>query len=62
MNLIRLSVPEVRKLLLQIVWRYVPGAETAWHWSSWRRQHQYKAKCYHYRRHGASMPKVDLQL
>jgi hypothetical protein len=55
-------VPEVRKLLLQIVWGYVIGEEQAWHWSHWRRRHQYTAKYHHYRRRGAKLPKVNLQL
>jgi len=60
--LIRLSVPEVRKMLLQIVWSGIVEDDHAIRWSDWRRCHQYWAKHYHYKRRNDVMPKVDLQL
>jgi hypothetical protein len=32
-----LNVPEIPKLLLQVVWSLVPDAEKAFAWSAWRR-------------------------
>lgn len=61
-RVIRLSVPEVRKLLLAILMAGRPTETQTWHWSRWRRQHQYRAKHHHYRRRGERMPKDDLQL
>jgi hypothetical protein len=55
-------VPEVRKLLLQVVWDRAVCEQHALDWSDWRRRHQYWAKYYHYKRRSAIMPKVDLQL
>ena len=60
--MIRLSVPEVRKVLFQIVWSNIIEEEHAISWSDWRRRHQYWAKYYHYKRRNAVMPKIDLQL
>jgi len=60
--LIRLSVPEVRKLLVQIVWHRIADENQTLNWSHWRRRHQYWAKYHHYRRRHTTMPKEDLQL
>ena len=51
-----MSVPEVRKLLLRLVWAVVPDAEKALAWSVWRRAHQHRARRYHYRKRGAKPP------
>jgi hypothetical protein len=61
-KLIRLSVPEVRKLLVMIVWNTIIREKHALDWSDWRRRHQYQAKYYHYRRRSANGPIHDLQL
>lgn len=54
--MIRLSVPEVRKLLLKLVWdRMAPPDETL-AWSDWRRRHQHRARTCHYRTRGAKPP------
>jgi hypothetical protein len=51
-----LTVPEVRTLLLRLVWdRLMPAAE-ALAWSTWRRRHQFRARQCHYRRRGARPP------
>jgi hypothetical protein len=54
--LIRLSVPEVRKLLLGLVWRAVPDGEKVLAWSAWRRAHQHRARDCHYRKRKATPP------
>jgi hypothetical protein len=50
------SVPEVRKLLLRLVWAAVPSAERTLAWSAWRRAHQYRARKAHYKKRGARPP------
>jgi hypothetical protein len=55
-KLIALSVPEVRKLLLRLVWDHVPEAEQVLAWSQWRREHQHRARRCHYRTRGARPP------
>jgi hypothetical protein len=54
--LIRLSVPEVRKLLLKLVWSVLPVAEKVLAWSVWRRAHQHRARACHYKKRGAKVP------
>ena len=55
--MIRVSVPEVRKLLLKLVWAFIPLAERVLAWSVWRHRHQHLARECHYRKHGAEPPK-----
>ena len=43
-RLIPLTVPEVRKLLLRLVWDRLADAERSLAWSEWRRRHQYRAR------------------
>jgi hypothetical protein len=52
----RVSVPGVRKLLLMLVWSFVPPAERVLAWSLWRRRHQHRARECHYRKRGAKPP------
>jgi hypothetical protein len=54
--LIPLSVPEVRRLLLGLVWATLPEAEQVLAWSKWRRAHQHRARVAHYRRRKARPP------
>jgi hypothetical protein len=54
--LIRVSVPEVRKLLLRLVWAFVPRTEQVLAWSVWRRRHQHRARKCHYKKRGAEPP------
>jgi hypothetical protein len=54
--LIRLSVPEVRRLLLRLAWGVLPPAERVLAWSFWRRRHQHRARACHYRTRGAKPP------
>ncbi|WP_422931734.1 hypothetical protein [Singulisphaera sp. PoT] len=55
-RLIPLTVPEVRILLLRVVWGRLEPAERALAWSDWRRAHQQHAKECHYRKRGARPP------
>jgi hypothetical protein len=49
-------VPEVRRLLLHLVWSAVPEVEKVLAWSAWRRAHQYRARKAHYKKRGAKPP------
>ena len=51
-----MSVPEVRKLLLKLVWAVVPPAELTLAWSEWRRGHQYRARKAHDKKRGGKPP------
>jgi SRSO17 transposase len=55
-RLIPLTVPEVRKLLLRLVWDRLPAAEQSSAWSEWRRRHRYRARQCHYHKRGARPP------
>ena len=52
----RLSVPEVRRLLLRLAWSALPEAEKVLAWSAWRRRHQHRARTCHYKARGARAP------
>ena len=54
--MIPLTVPEVRALLLQVVWDRLAAAERVLAWSDWRRAHQQRAKECHYKKRGARPP------
>ncbi len=56
-ELLPLTVPEVRRLLREVVWRSTPPLERLLHWSQWRRRHQMRAKRCHYRKRLARDPK-----
>jgi hypothetical protein len=49
-NLIPLTEPEIRRLLLAIIWPRLTNIERALVWSDWRRHHQALARAAHYRR------------
>lgn len=49
-ELLPLTVPEVRHLIWEIVWREPPSWLSVWKWSKWRRKHQAGAKRSHYKR------------
>lgn len=51
-----LSVPELRRLLTQLVLLGQHGIEHVLQWSVWRRRHQYRARQCHYRRRGFVPP------
>ena len=46
------TVPEVRRLLIALVWPLVTDHDRAWARSRWRRRHQAAAMRCHYRRRG----------
>jgi hypothetical protein len=49
-ELIPLTMPEVRRLLVALVWSMPPPVEHTMHWSFWRRRHQARARRSHYKR------------
>jgi hypothetical protein len=49
-ELIPLTVPEVRRLLVALVWSTPPPVERIMSWSLWRRRHQARARRCHYKR------------
>src|SRR5918911_3992608 len=49
-ELIPLTVPEVRRLLVALAWPTSPPPERTLGWSSWRRRHQARARRCHYKR------------
>lgn len=59
-ELIPLTVPEVRRLLWGVVWRAFPTVEHVLAWSTWRRHHQAVAKRCHYKRRGVILPYLQL--
>jgi hypothetical protein len=48
-GLIPLTVPEVRRLVYRLVVRALAPPDLVLHWSRWRRLHQARAMCSHYR-------------
>jgi hypothetical protein len=49
-ELIPLTVPEVRRLLVAFAWSTPPREERTLGWSIWRRRHQARARRCHYKR------------
>jgi hypothetical protein len=56
-DLIPLTEPEVRRLLIQIAWPRMSFTEKILAWSVWRRRHQASARQCHYRKRS---PKAQL--
>ena len=54
--MIPLTVPEVRRLLLGLVWDRLAPAEQVLAWSEWRRRHQAKARTCHYKKRKTRPP------
>lgn len=50
LTLLPLTLPEIRRLLSQLIWQRSYRAEHILHWSYWRRRHQALAQHYHYQR------------
>lgn len=46
------TLPEIRRLLINLVQRYLPDPEHVWPWSDWRRRRQHQARLSHYKRRG----------
>ena len=49
-SLIPMTAPEVRRLLVRLIWTANPSAEFVLSWSAWRRRHQATARRRHYQR------------
>lgn len=47
--MIGLTVPEVRRLLVRLLWTRLPDAKEVLSWSRWRRMHQAVARRCHYK-------------
>src|SRR5699024_1576219 len=54
-TLVRLSLPEIRRLIVKVVWSHAPDPEHVLQRSRWRRRHQYRAQQYHYAARGHSL-------
>ena len=52
-QLLPLTVPEVRRLLWRLVWQAPATPEGVLYWSHWRRRHQARAKRFHIKRRAA---------
>ena len=50
LRIVRLSIPEIRRLLIRLVWTVQALPEHILAWSFWRRRKQARAKIAHYRR------------
>lgn len=46
------TLPEIRRLLINLVQCCLPDPERVWAWSDWRRRRQHEARLSHYRRRG----------
>lgn len=46
------TLSEIRRLLINLVHRYLPEPEYVWAWSIWRRRRQHQARLSHYKRRG----------
>ena len=55
-DLIALTVPEARRLLVRLLWSRLPAPAEVLDWSEWRRAHQAYARRCHYRKRGAEPP------
>jgi hypothetical protein len=49
------TLPEIRRLLINLIQARVPDPEHVWAWSHWRRKRQYQARLSHYRRRGYAL-------
>jgi hypothetical protein len=49
LELLPLTVPEVRRLLVRLIWNDLPSQAHILAWSRWRRRHQARARHFHYR-------------
>lgn len=54
-HLINLSESECRKLLNKILWPIPQTTDFYWHWSNWRRKHQFNAQICHYKKRTINM-------
>src|ERR687893_1297099 len=61
-DLIPLTVPEVRRLLVALVWGTPPPLGHTLGWSIWRRRHQARARRCHYKRRLARLRQQNEQV
>jgi len=59
--MINFTLPEIRRLLINLIHRPTPTAEHTWSWSNWRRRRQHQARLSHYKRRGYPLNRVPLQ-
>jgi hypothetical protein len=59
--MINFTLPEIRRLLINLALRSTHTAEYVWSWSIWRRRRQYQARLSHYKRRGYPLTRVPLQ-
>jgi hypothetical protein len=52
MGMIDFTLPEIRRLLINLVLQSVRTVEHLWSWSVWRRRRQHQARLSHYKRRG----------
>lgn len=57
---IPLTLPEVRRLLSELVWRTLPTMAFRWAWSQWRRWHQACARLCHWRARQRRFQEIQL--
>jgi hypothetical protein len=50
--MIDFTLPEIRRLLVNLILRHTHPAAHVWSWSDWRRRRQHQARLSHYRRRG----------
>jgi hypothetical protein len=61
-ELIPLTVPEVRRLLIALVWATPPPLRHSVRWSIWRRRHQARARRCHYKRRLERLKRLNDQV
>lgn len=50
--MIGFTLPEIRRLLINLVLHHRPTVEHVWSWSCWRRRRQHQARLSHYKGRG----------
>jgi hypothetical protein len=50
--MIDFTLPEIRRLLINLVLQSAHTTEHVWSWSTWRRRRQHQARLSHYKRRG----------
>ena len=54
-GMIGYTLPEIRRLLINLIQARAPDPEHVWSWSRWRRRRQHQARLCHYRRRGYAL-------
>lgn len=50
--MINYTLPEIRRLLINLALHPLRTTEHIWSWSAWRRRRQHQARLSHYKRRG----------